>query len=411
MAALAIELVAPTVEAVANHDVNPLHEQHDPFDAFVALIIGSLLGCLLFVILDQMVNAHGGFLRKQATAVAYFTRKKKDLDLAILKDLAKVEIFQSMPAAAIQSLVDLAKPVQFNAGEELFEQGEPGEELFLVRDGRIQLYQDDVPFKQMEAGAVIGEMALLTGAPRLARAVAETGVHALMLKTTDFDRLRGQYPELDSAVRELVSARMDELNATRMQRHQAEQQWARQAAKALRTGVEVPSHHDLRVAHAKHSGAPMAIWLGILLDGIPESFVIGTGLASILLVHESAGLPMGFFDVVPYTLLAGLFLSNFPEALSSSVGMKEQGMDGRRIFLLWFSLMVMTGIGASAGYALGGTIPHAGVIGVQGVAAGAMLTMIGAAMIPEAAHRGGPVLSGVGTLLGFIVAISFKLLE
>jgi ZIP family zinc transporter len=91
--------------------------------------------------------------------------------------------------------------------------------------------------------------------------------------------------------------------------------------------------------------------------------------------------------------------------------MKSQGMKHSKVFMLWLSLMLMTGIGAALGYLLGGALSHTFVVAIEGVAAGAMLTMIAAAMIPEAAHRGGPIASGVGTMLGFIAAISFKLLE
>ena len=409
-AALAVELVAPTVEAVAHRHEHP-ETAGQTVAQFAFLVAGSLIGCVIFVVLDQLVNAHGGFLRKSATTVAYFTRKRADRERALLHDLGKVKAFHNLPQVAIQSLVDIVKPVHFNRGDVLFEQGESGDELFILRDGKVQLFQDNQAFRILEGGSVLGEMALLTGAPRVAKAVAESGVHALMVRTEDFERLRKQFPELDEAVREMVTERMDELAAEKRQRAHKEHHWAKRASRALRSGTEVPSRHDLQVAHQSHSGAPMAIWLGILLDGVPESFVIGTGLAALLLTHQAAGLPITFLEVVPYTLIAGLFLSNFPEALSSSVGMREQGMSFSRVFWLWFSLMIMTGVGAGVGYAVGGALPTTWVIGVQGVAAGAMLTMIAAAMIPEAAHRGGPMASGIGTMLGFVAAISFKLLE
>lgn len=409
-AALAVELVAPTVEAVAERHEHPATAPA-AVRQFVFLVVGTLVGCGLFVTLDQMVNARGGFLRKSATTVAYFSRKRADRQKAVLKDLSRVSLFQGLPHALIQELLDIVKPVQFHEGEILFDQGEQGEELFILRGGRVKLFQDHKLFRVMQPGSVLGEMALMTGAPRVAKAVADTGVHALMVKTEDFERLRKQYPELDEAVRHMVSDRMDELVEEKESRASAEHKWVKRASRALRSGLEVPSRHDLQVAHKSHSGAPMAIWLGILLDGIPESFVIGTGLAALMLHNQMAGLSVGFYDVVPYTLIAGLFLSNFPEALSSSVGMREQGMGHQRVFMLWMSLMLMTGIGAALGYAVGGTLPTAWVIGIQGIAAGAMLTMIGAAMIPEAAHRGGPTLSGVGTLLGFVAAIAFKLFE
>lgn len=118
-----------------------------------------------------------------------------------------------------------------------------------------------------------------------------------------------------------------------------------------------------------------------------------------------------FLNVVPYTLIAGLFLSNFPEALSSSTNMKLQGWGKGKIFLMWFSLMVITGIGSGLGYILADTLRHTQLIFLEGLAAGAMLTMIAAAMIPEAVHSGKANAVGISTLIGFIAAISFKLLE
>lgn len=410
-AALAVELVAPTVNAVTVADHSGGHLTDSAFSAFIALVLGSILGCVSFVVLDQIVNAHGGFLRKSATTLAWFGQQKKQRQIGVLRDLSYIEIFQSVPEAAIQDLVDLVKPMHFNRDEVLFKQGEEGEDLFFIRDGEVDLFQDGLKFKSAGAGAVLGEMALLTGASRSATAVATKGVHCLMLKKDSFDQLRGEYPEFDRSVRQLVSNRIDEFRLTRKQREQSDEAWARQASKALKNGVEIPSPLQLRAAHEEHSGAPMAIWLGIMLDGIPESFVIGTGLAAILISSQASGVTAEFLDVVPYTLMAGLFLSNFPEALSSSVGMKNQGMKHSKIFLLWLSLMLMTGVGAALGYLLSEALSHVFIVGVEGIAAGAMLTMIAAAMIPEAAHRGGPIASGVGTMLGFIAAISFKLLE
>jgi zinc transporter ZupT len=152
----------------------------------------------------------------------------------------------------------------------------------------------------------------------------------------------------------------------------------------------------------------LAIWLGILLDGIPESFVNGAGLL-VILQSKAAG-SVGFADVVPYTLIAGLFLSNFPEALASSANMRLQGFGKQRIFLLWFSLLVITALGAGVGFLLAGSLNHTWVVFAEGLAAGAMLTMIAAAMIPEAVHMGTANAVGLATLAGFLAAISFKLL-
>jgi len=172
---------------------------------------------------------------------------------------------------------------------------------------------------------------------------------------------------------------------------------------------------DIHIVQAEHKaeegGAPMAIWLGLLIDGIPESFVIGAGFLALLSVKLGAGLEPSFGDVLPYTLIAGLFLSNFPEALSASLGMKKSGMSTGKIMMMWMSLVLIIALGSLAGYYIGSSIPHVIEIGIEGLAAGAMLTMIAQTMIPEAVHLGGPKVVGLSTLIGYLSAVAFKLLE
>jgi zinc transporter ZupT len=185
--------------------------------------------------------------------------------------------------------------------------------------------------------------------------------------------------------------------------------WARSAASALRRGDQVPAL-AIRRAQAEHEGSPLAVWLGILLDGIPESLVIGAGLFAVIAASTSVE-SLRFVYVIPYTLIAGLFLSNLPEALSSSANMLSAGWTRRRIFLMWFALMIATAIGAGLGFLLAGVLTETWLVFAEGVAAGAMLTMIAAAMIPEAAAHGNPGSVGLSTLGGFLAAVAFKLFE
>jgi zinc transporter ZupT len=78
---------------------------------------------------------------------------------------------------------------------------------------------------------------------------------------------------------------------------------------------------------------------------------------------------------------------------------------------MWFSLMVITAIGAGLGYLLAGSLDPTWLVFAEGLAAGAMLTMIASAMIPEAVHMGNASAVGLSTLAGFLAAIAFKLLE
>jgi len=178
--------------------------------------------------------------------------------------------------------------------------------------------------------------------------------------------------------------------------------------------IELDGHDiqkEMKAEAEEKSGAPMAIWLGILIDGIPESFVIGAGFLTLLSAKLTQGISPAFGEVIPYTLIAGLFLSNFPEALSSSIGMKNQGWKTPKIIMMWMALVVMVALGSTVGYFLGTEIAHEYLVAIEGLAAGAMLTMIAQTMIPEAVHLGGPKIVGLSTLIGYMSAVAFKIFE
>lgn len=178
------------------------------------------------------------------------------------------------------------------------------------------------------------------------------------------------------------------------------------------THIQAEMVEKAQEEHGKeHGGAPLAIWLGLLIDGIPESFVIGAGFLGLLSAKLAEGSSPAFTEVLPYTLIAGLFLSNFPEALSASLGMRKSGMSVSKILWMWMSLVIITAIGALVGYYIGASIPHELEIGIEGLAAGAMLTMIAQTMLPEAVHIGGTSIVGLSTLSGYLSAVAFKLFE
>jgi CRP-like cAMP-binding protein len=413
LAALSVELVAPTAMAVMGHGAGgPEGDPHggSAQGALIALLIGGLVGGVLFVALDQLVNAHGGFLRKSATTITYLARRRKQRMERMLQRLAHVEFLRSIPPEHVQMLVDYVRPAAFAPGERVFGEGDRGDRMYFIEQGEVALSRGGAEFKTLGAGDVLGEIALLTGAPRTAQAVARTHAVALALLKEDFDRVRRASPELEAAIARLASQRLEENRQLDAAAARAAEEWAEQAVDALRQGQSAPTPQEVRQAASEHSGAPLAIWLGIFLDGIPESFVIGATFLAILTLKMAQGVPT-FLDIIPYTLIAGLFLSNFPEAMSSSLGMKDQGWGAPKILGLWVSLVVLTAVGAGVGYAMGARVDHTIVVGMEGVAAGAMLTMIAQTMIPEAVHLGGAVIVGLSTLAGFLSAVAFKLLE
>jgi len=146
-----------------------------------------------------------------------------------------------------------------------------------------------------------------------------------------------------------------------------------------------------------NSHAAMMIWLGILIDAVPESVVLGI-LSS---TSSSASL---------LTFVIGVFLANLPEAMSSSGTMAACGIGRTRILTMWSSIVVLTGVGAGVGAVLfpPGSEDEASsqyaIAAIEGMCGGAMLTMIANTALPEAFEQGGNVV-GLSCLMGFLSAL------
>lgn len=136
---------------------------------------------------------------------------------------------------------------------------------------------------------------------------------------------------------------------------------------------------------AQAEGSPLAIVLGSVLDGIPESFVLG-------LTTLQGG--------VSVSLLAGVALSNLPEGMSSSSGLRAAHWPQRRVMWMWSAVIVVSAVSAAAGYVL--LDPASGRTGalVQAFAAGALLAMLADTLLPEAYEV-------EGILTGFLVVAGF----
>jgi zinc transporter, ZIP family len=143
------------------------------------------------------------------------------------------------------------------------------------------------------------------------------------------------------------------------------------------------------------AGSGPAIALGTVLDGIPESFVLGIGTA------------LG--GSISVAFLAAVFISNLPEAIGGSVSLRAAGMKPRWIYGMWAAIVAVSAVSAAIGFALASRIGSGGEL-VQAFAAGALITMIADTMIPEAFEHGGKV-TGLATVLGFAVAALISGLE
>jgi ZIP family zinc transporter len=144
------------------------------------------------------------------------------------------------------------------------------------------------------------------------------------------------------------------------------------------------------------SGSGLAIVLGIVLDGIPESIVLGLTL-----------LEGGSISVA---MLVAVFLSNLPEAVAATTGLATAGWSKARIMWLWVMVAIVSALASLVGYGLFGDASNDVVAFVLAFAAGAILTMLADTMMPEAFEHGGKLV-GVATTLGFALAFAISALE
>ncbi|MEM5500233.1 ZIP family zinc transporter [Ahrensia kielensis] len=144
------------------------------------------------------------------------------------------------------------------------------------------------------------------------------------------------------------------------------------------------------------AAASIAIAIGSLLDGIPESAAIGISLL------DGEG--------VAFVTLLAIFISNVPEGLSSSVGMKAAGKSASYVFSIWGSIAVTCSVSALLGYLIIGQLGPFYIGAAIACAAGAIFVMLIDTMIPEAfddIHALSGPIAAAGFLFAFVASHAF----
>lgn len=141
-------------------------------------------------------------------------------------------------------------------------------------------------------------------------------------------------------------------------------------------------------------GTGTGIAVGALLDGIPESAVLGLSMVG------GGGVSVPVF--------VAILISNIPEGLSSTAALKESGRSRTYVFVLWAGIALASALASLAGFVLLDDAPGELTAFITAIAAGAILAMICDTMIPEAfrtAHAFTGLLATAGFLLSYAVHV------
>lgn len=142
------------------------------------------------------------------------------------------------------------------------------------------------------------------------------------------------------------------------------------------------------IADEKQGGSGAAMFLGALLDGVPEALVLGITLA------------LG--GSINVAFVAAIFVSNIPQGIAGTLSLEAAGTPFRRVIWMWTALTVLCGVVAALGFKIADSVPDNGLY-AEAFAAGAVLTMLSNSMMPEAFEHGGKTV-GLLTVFGFFVA-------
>lgn len=155
---------------------------------------------------------------KQTPARRLATEIERDGEATMITNIEKVlhlknvTLFQDVLAEDLVTIARVAKEHRFKAGEQLIVQGEPGEATYVVVDGEVRVSREGRELATVGAGAVLGEMSVVSDVPTSADCVAVTKGVALRIAREDFHALLQDYPTTAIGVMHVLADRLRETN-------------------------------------------------------------------------------------------------------------------------------------------------------------------------------------------------------
>src|SRR5438552_11966088 len=129
----------------------------------------------------------------------------------------QVSFFADLPEEEIQALSSVAKRRTFRAGEVIFHRDDPGQVLYMIKDGKVKICiispdGQEISLAVLGKGEYFGEFALLDGLPRSTDAVALEKVECYTLQRSDFHNAILKNPKIAILVLEALSKRLRNTN-------------------------------------------------------------------------------------------------------------------------------------------------------------------------------------------------------
>lgn len=125
--------------------------------------------------------------------------------------LSSVPLFNSLRGEDLEQIAELLEEIQYAPGTTFIHQGDVGDSLYLINKGRVRVHIGQQTLAELEAGAVVGEVALLDAQPRTASVTALDDVEVLRLSRADFEQLLSAYPQIARGIISVLTVRLRSL--------------------------------------------------------------------------------------------------------------------------------------------------------------------------------------------------------
>ena len=122
--------------------------------------------------------------------------------------LKSIDLFRTLPSEELAQIAEIAEEQPMAAGDPVFGEGEPGDALYLIVEGKVKVHKGDKQLVQLGVRDVFGEMAVLDSEPRSASVTVVDDAVLLKIGRDDFRDILAERPEIAMGVIKVLSGRL-----------------------------------------------------------------------------------------------------------------------------------------------------------------------------------------------------------
>jgi zinc transporter ZupT len=363
----------------------------DTSSAWVFIAGGLVFGAVAYFWAARFLDRKGAVVSYPSRFRRYALQLRQIETKELIELLPKCNLLRHMPPEKVGDILPYIQRRYLGPQDILFRAGDPGDALYIVARGTVEVLADDpaspqtgrIAITELGEGSTVGEMALLGGGLRSATVRAVTDTDLLRFDKKDFEQMIAADHELARAAHQLSHERA--ARNLRTVEHFAST-WTNIASKNL--GYLSRSEENKMLVRAGH-GIAWAVLLGNILDFIPASVVFGSNYARL--------------EIVSSIVMLAIFLAGIPIAAASAEMLQRAGFAPPKIYGIWL-VVPLAGMVAAiiAKLFLGGSDSPISAF-VEAAAASAALALVAREMIPEAVHQGGSS-TVLPLIAGFVLA-------